>query len=511
MQRSRTLSLTLLSLLFALPVFAGAGADDEIIKEFKKYFKKYKETATRVEAILSLEDVESTKVVSALVPILKDPESEVVDAAVRVLGGFESRPPVDAMLAKLEGDKNEVIRIGLLRSLTAGGYADTSEAVLICLTDKNWDVRRRATQAVAAIGKPELDMHLLPLVGDKESAVRCAAFEGLTALRSEKVLAPARVSLGDSEWRVRATAIAALGSIRHRDSIEPLINRFKVEEGRLREDIAGALEELTGRGFGQRIELWERFWENYKATYEIPTDQALKDLRSKQKARQAEYKPEGATTFVGVDTPSRSILFVIDVSGSMENHIVEKERFEDGDYPSYSRMDIVKTELLRTVENLEPYVKFNILKFATDVKPWKKKLVSANVLNKSSAVDWCKRLEPIGGASKGDLARAGLVGAANLGAGKTNTYGALAEALGLTKKGATKNYEKLEVDTIFFLSDGQPTHGDFVDRDDILREINGANQLRKVAIHTIAIGEFQRTLMKRLAEANGGVFVDLGR
>jgi hypothetical protein len=42
-------------------------------------------------------------------------------------------------------------------------------------------------------------------------------------------------------------------------------------------------------------------------------------------------------------------------------------------------------------------------------------------------------------------------------------------------------------------------------------EIKTANELRKIVIHTIAIGEFQKDFMKRLAEDNGGVFVDLGR
>ena len=74
----------------------------------------------------------------------------------------------------------------------------------------------------------------------------------------------------------------------------------------------------------------------------------------------------------------------------------------------------------------------------------------------------------------------------------------------------TKDY-KVDVDTIFFLSDGRPTVGEFVDPDDILREVKSVNELRKVVIHTIAIGEFQKDFMKRLAEENGGVFVDLGR
>jgi len=37
------------------------------------------------------------------------------------------------------------------------------------------------------------------------------------------------------------------------------------------------------------------------------------------------------------------------------------------------------------------------------------------------------------------------------------------------------------------------------------------NELRKVVIHTIAIGEFQKDFMRKIAERNGGVFVDLGK
>jgi hypothetical protein len=487
------------------------GADDDIVKEFKKYFRKYKETPVRVEAILALDGVESTAVVGALVPVLKDKETEVVDAAIRILGGFETRVPVDAMLVQLEKEKNESIRVGLLRSLATGGYKNTSEAVTVCLEDKAWDVRRRAIQVLGSTGDESFAALIDPLCEDKEIAVRCAAMQGMTDLRADAVRARALTALEDDSWQVRATAIKALGLVRNEESIGPLIEQMPKEEGRLREDVAKSLENLTGRGFGQRHEQWVRFWDTYKGRYVMPTDAELAALRAKQRARAAEYKPEGQISYHGIETPTRSVLFVIDVSGSMENEIVEKERFEDGDYPSYSRMDIVKTELARTIENLEPYVKFNILSFATATKSWKKGLVSANVLNKSSAMDWSLRLEPIGGSSKEDLARVGLVASANLEAGKTNTFGALEWALGMAGRGAKdKNYE-VAVDTVFFLSDGRPTHGQFVDPDDILREVKEANDLRKVVIHTIAIGEFQKTFMERLAAENSGVFVDLGR
>ena len=81
------LKRNVLSVLFVASALL-CGADDEIVKEFKKYFRKYKETPIRVEAILALEGVESSAVVNALFPVLKDKETEVVDAAVRVLGGF---------------------------------------------------------------------------------------------------------------------------------------------------------------------------------------------------------------------------------------------------------------------------------------------------------------------------------------------------------------------------------------------------------------------------------------
>ena len=156
-------------------------------------------------------------------------------------------------------------------------------------------------------------------------------------------------------------------------------------------------------------------------------------------------------------------------------------------------------------------VDFNIIAFATTVKSWKKDLVKANVLNKSSAVDWVRKLEALGGASKEDLAQAGLTGSANLDAGKTNTYGALTAALGYGGRGTKDKAYDCAIDTVFFLSDGRPTVGDYVEPKDVLREIKAANSLRKVVIHTIAIGEFQKDFMKQLAEENGGIFVDLGR
>jgi len=489
-----------------------ARGDDEIVREFKRYFKKYKDTPTRVEAVLALLGTQSVDVVDALVPVLDDGEPEVVHAAVRVLSGFSERPPVEAIFAAIEEKSDPAVRAGLLAAVREGGYAGAAEALAPLLQDSSWDMRRRAIEALAAVADEGADALLAPLCGDREPAVRCAAFDGLALLGSHRVLEPARAALSDDSWQVRASAVGALARVRDRDSIGPLIDRMEVEEGRLVQDIGKALARITGRDFRDDVRGWRSFWDTYGDRFVMPTDAELERLEKARAEAEAQYTPPpGHVAYHGVDTPSRSILFVIDVSGSMEQEVNEKERFRAGEYPSFRRIDVVKTELSRTIEALESYVRFNVVAFATDVDTWKKDLVAANVLNKSSAVSWIGRLEAIGGASKHDLARVGLAGAANLEAGKTNTWGALETALSAAGQGLRDRDYELEVDTIFFLSDGLPSHGKYVETEDILREVNEANRLRKVVIHTIALGEFQKDFMRRLALENGGTFVDLGK
>jgi len=496
---------------WAPPAAAAAVQDDEIVREFQRYFKKYKDTPTRVEAVLALEGVDSPALVEALVGALRGAEHDVVEAAVRVLSGLEAPPARTAVVDALAASRSEVVTESLLRAVAAGRYPGAEEALAGLLHDRAWGVRLRAVEAVSSLARPGAAEAVAALVGDPEPAVRAACLEGLARLRAPAVVGLAIAALDDPVWQVRASAVKALGTVRSRDAIAPLIARMSIEEGRLVADIGAALASITGRNFGTRVAQWQSFWDTYRDRFQIPTDAELAHLRALQAQREQEYQPGDGTSYHGIVTPSRAIVFVIDVSGSMENLVVETERFEGGGYPSMLRIDIVKTELARTIDSLEPYVEFNILAFGTEVRSWKKDLVKANVLNKSSASDWARRLEALGGASKQDLAQVGLVGAANLEAGKTNTYDALMRALEAPRPGQSDDDYEVAVDTIFFLSDGRPSYGEYIDPKDILREVRRVNELRKVVIHTIAIGEFQKDFMRALAAQNEGVFVDLGR
>ena len=145
-----TLWKSLLALaLVTLPALAAE--DDAIVGEFKKYFKKYKDTPTRVEAVLSLEGSESAAAVEALVDVLPAAEPDVVEAAVRVLAGFQSPEPGAAVVAALAQSSSEKVRETLLRAVAGGRYALSEELLAELFADRAWTVRRRALEAA---GRP---------------------------------------------------------------------------------------------------------------------------------------------------------------------------------------------------------------------------------------------------------------------------------------------------------------------------------------------------------------------
>ena len=104
---SHVLRLLVLVLGLVANVAHATSADDDTIANFKRYYGSYKDTPSRVEAILTLEGLEDTAVVDVLVPKLKEAEAEIVRAAVRVLSSFKTRPPIDELLGILKSEKNE--------------------------------------------------------------------------------------------------------------------------------------------------------------------------------------------------------------------------------------------------------------------------------------------------------------------------------------------------------------------------------------------------------------------
>ncbi len=520
--------MRVLALLLAAAVCAApAAAQADTVKDFKRIFRKEKDPSVRVELILSLGGVEDPGVSLLLLPLLTEPDPAQAAAALKVLTGLKEPASRAALLPVLADGKPADALPAIARAAGDGRWPEFAAALRPHLASKD-DAMRLWT--VTALGQLADRESLAPscalATGDANPMVRASAVETVIKLGKgqEEIAGPALVTaLGDANLSVAVAACRGLRSVRSVGAIEPLIAILeKGEAGKLLEEIWPTLVAITDEPFSGDPALWRGWWTRVQASggYKLLTDEEVAKRRSARQQANAQYTiPKVETTFMGVETASRNIVFVIDVSGSMEELVVNRDSFRERGFTDFQKLAVVKEELRRSVETLGEDVRFNIHAFATQVHPWKDRLVPANALNKRAAMAWIAELKPIGGQQAADRASAGLRNSSGLEDGRTNAHAALLAGLGVDldpkKRGpmtaAATDAKEGEGDTMFFLTDGKPTVGELVDTEDILVAVRDINRFRKVTIHTSASGDFTSSVLKQLADQNGGVFVDLGK
>ncbi|CAF1334997.1 unnamed protein product [Adineta steineri] len=181
----------------------------------------------------------------------------------------------------------------------------------------------------------------------------------------------------------------------------------------------------------------------------------------------------GQSHIYGSVTSSR-VIFLIDTSGSMSTEF----QTDCGEY--FNRLEFIVHDLHKILHHrIQQQMKFNIIHFGTHVRPWKHTLTPATHHHLKQAEHYLDHLEP---------------------AGTTNTHDALKQAL-----------SDEEADTIYLLSDGEPT----MDTRTILLDLQNWLQQRQnpCVIHTIAflMGHTNndprpREFMAEIARMAGGVF-----
>lgn len=524
------LTFAISSLLSSLPAQVGGSdsppstsieARHDAVKEFLRYFKKEKEEAQLVEAVMMLKDNECAAAADELFKLLKHPMAAVQQAALTILAGYKDPGTYEAWITALPKEKDAeraALAVKVLGRAKIAGALDAIETVASA-ANASPVLKFEAARALQAIGQPGKTPLLGTLLGDKEPLVRMAALDAVAALKVKTYAKQVVALLNDNEWQVQTAAITAAGRLRPQEAVQPLIDLMR-KTGRLRTECADALFKITAYDFGVDPERWQTQWNSLMSigNWRIPTDEEMVKKAEARKRSDAFYgKKEETTAFVGIKTTSTNVLFIIDVSGSMDDLVVEVDKFRD--YPDRKKFTIVQKQLLEAIDSLTPNTNFNICAFATDTKPWKPNLVPANVVFRDAAKGWVKQLRPIGGTEDQYTALAGLGGAANLDAGKTNTLKALLFAFGVDPDkpskavvtGFDKNATKSPLDTVYFLSDGRPSVGKLIETNEILKEVKRHNEVYRMVIHTIAIGDFTKEFLKQLAEENGGVFVDMGR
>ncbi|MBX3463087.1 MAG: HEAT repeat domain-containing protein [Planctomycetes bacterium] len=508
-----------------LPAQAGDPTSPEArldaVREFTKFFKKAKDEPTQVEAVQTLKGNECRPAAEELLKLLKHPSAAVQQAAFEVLGTYRDASTYEAWIQELPKAKDAEQAAVLVKVLGQARLAAAVPAIEgVAGGPKATPMLKfeaaRALQNIGAEGSAGL---LGRFAADGDPLVRMAAADAIGALRAKQYADAVIALLRDNEWQVQSAAVAAVAAVRPQHGVQPLIDLMR-KAGRLRTECADALFRITGFDFGVDPERWQEQWNALMSLdgYRIPTDEELAKKAESRKKSDAFYgNKEQTNTFARIPTTSTNVLFIIDVSGSMDDLVVEVEKFQG--YRDRKRFTVVQTELLNTLDTLTADTNFDILAFATDIHPWKKRLVPANVVNRDAAKAFVRGLKPLGGKESQDLAQAGLSGAANLDAGKTNTLKALLYAFGedpdKPSKAAITGFDKGAVkrplDTVYFLSDGRPSVGKLVDSNEILKEVRRHNEVYRMVIHTIAIGDFQKEFLRQLAQENGGEFVDLGR
>lgn len=278
--------------------------------------------------------------------------------------------------------------------------------------------------------------------------------------------------IDDPAWPVRAAIVRELSKIPKKESIDLLVARLAKEDGRLKDDIAEALRALTGQDFVAEAEPWRIWWEKSRAGWAPPTERMKSDTPG-------EGQQAGVVYFYGIRTSSKRVVFCLDVSGSMEWSLAGQN--EKGP----PRLDKAKEELVKALNGLPEDARFAIVVYSTDVRAWKKNLEPASPKNKASARKFVEDLKP---------------------EGATNVFDALAAAMEIAAPPA-KGREP-GADTIFFMTDGQPTHGKVIDPHQILDEVTRRNRVLGVTLHTVGVSKDQNAaFLLNLAKRNGGRYV----
>jgi len=403
------------------------------------------------------------------------------DAATRMIASYlESKSPVARrlaiqILAEIPGSAAGSALVGRLGKEDSASLDTLLRlAVLRYPHPKVVSLLSKPVRRARGVEEQRIAVEALAGLGQRHAAVRAAMIESLKSSQWEvRVLTLRAIGQGPYEdlaaavarslrhriWQVRLSAAEALGRLRVDTQIEALIDALEREQlGRVKKALGESLSSLTGENLRDYGELWRRWWDKQGGAVVV-------SLKPRSRGRSAGKNGETKTvaTFYGIPVDATRIIFVLDRSGSME-------RIDRTD--GQTRLERAKKELLRAIDGLPRTTRANIIFFGSGAAEWRPSLVPINKSNKRAVRGFLIRIAATGG---------------------TNLYDALAMAL-----------SDKQVEAIYLLSDGQPT-GRFHTASEMLREIGRLNQVKRVQIHTIALG-FESTLLRQLAKQNGGVY-----
>ncbi len=271
---------------------------------------------------------------------------------------------------------------------------------------------------------------------------------------------------------IRACAVDALGGMKHAEAVAALIPH--IADMAIGPQAVRSLYRLTGQHFDQDpAKQWSEWHAAHLGKIEFKMHKRI-DFENFLKM-QALIKPVddtlmNANTFYGLDVKGKGLLFILDVSGSMDqDNRINKLRGQ-------------MTNILTILQSRSNKLRYGIVTFGDQVEPCFGRGIAEN--------------------------------------SPENARKATRFVDGLKADGGTPMVEVLEyafnrvlpdanIDSIYFLSDGSPSDGTPEMVLDITRKIHQRFQVR---VNTISIGEAvpaavgERSLLQKMAELSGGSF-----
>ncbi|MBL9076415.1 MAG: HEAT repeat domain-containing protein [Planctomycetes bacterium] len=413
-------------------------------------------------------------------------------AAARCLG-LIGDPTLLSAIEPLLADPEDVVRFNAAEAF--GKLADENKAEpLVAL------VRREATDTVLMTAAQALREAFTAL-----TKVDKAASDATKAPESLRLAVRAVIeALGRTTWRADMALVRFLDDFRSQEAVPALVSvleRFRDQpddvksgklSGLLQFQVHELLVSMTGAVFpATEPDKWRQFWDTEKDKIEVT----------------AKHEPKGggatsAGDFCGIPIEGTRVVFVLDLSGSM-NWPMRSEA-GTGRKKTPTGLDFLKQELRRAIGALAPNAQCNLVTFNGNPKPelWQKDLVPATDKNRERLLKYVDELRADGG---------------------TNLWCGLEEAMKIKSLVHNTRYE-CNVDELFVLSDGAPSVGAVTEPVQILRLVAESNRAAGMRINTVFVNtvmpeEYRRQvpepemkpaeLMQRLAEQNGGVFREL--
>lgn len=415
-------------------------------------------------------------------------------------------------LKKVETEINEINSLKeVIVGAMAGIKSDTAVEQMIkdLKRSSNWTTRAAIAEALGKIDHPQALPALRErLEKEREPGAQVAIIDALAEKGQwdrQTVLAVA-AQLKSSYWQVQYAAAMALKASKSPDAIEPLIHALETAEGRLKHDIHDALTALTGVDKGLDAKAWMTWFNTNR-------DKILAGAYKPLEHEKAGAGGPGKKTevkFYGIPVKSRSVIFVLDRSGSMAepgafNEEEDQLQATGGDSKISSalknlkpagnrKIDIAKYQLKKVLYLLPKGTKFNIIFYNHQYRIMSSKMLRLNDSTRRQAFAFFEPLEP---------------------EGQTDIWQALSKAFELCAEPGPDGRPKRDgADTIYLLSDGLPFPPDkVVNADEILTRVRDWNRLRKIVIHTIFVSaegtsDYEKGVkfMEQLAKENWGIF-----